>query len=185
MPGKDWQENSWRGWRDSPWPVGGDNSWQQDLDWRDHSWQQDLDRRGWHDNSWDTQSGGIHRIDGIRSLDNHGWHQWQGTVADNATTPAGAGDATAVANNATAGGAADGAAVAPQAVPQSIPNVFADQPIWLLMGADGAAVAGAGNAGGTAGQIFDLEYFRNLPFLTRGTWTDTFQQHNVALKYFR
>ena len=204
-----WQggrDNSWQGWRHNSWQAWRHNSWQG---WRDNS------GTGWQGNSWDPQSrttlGGRNGAGNATAVvDNPGWDQWPVTVADNATTAqialfanapvAGVGHGAAVTGvgngavldraavvgaGSSTDGAADGAAVAPQAVPQSIPNVFAHQPIWLLMGADGAAVAGAGNAGGTAGPIFDLEYFRNRPFLTRGTWTDTYKQHNVALKYFR
>jgi hypothetical protein len=66
-------------------------------------------------------------------------------------------------------------------VPGSISS-FGSQPIAPQSRTqdDQAAVAGTSASDPAALQIFDLEYFRSFD-----SWTSTYKQHNIALKWFR
>ena len=154
------QYNPWH-----PWCHGG---------WHENWWQERL-----QDNSWDQWP----------APDWSDWTQGQATAAvagaGNAAAVAGAGNAAA-GNAAAVAGASNAAAFAGVGNGAGVPGV-----------GDGAAVAGAASSTESsterfteslsADRNFDLEYFRReSEILTRaGTWTDTYKQHNVALKYFR
>ena len=169
---QEWHDNYWQGWRQ--WR---DNSWQQDQEWRDNSWT------GWRGNSWDPQSrttlGGIHGAGNATAVvDNPGWDQWPVTVADNATTVAGARNATAVADNATTrAGAGDATALAD--------NATAGGGIVTQGQPPGSATDGA--ALQTGQLVFDLAFFcdKSQTMAQSMSWTDNYKQHNAALKYIR